>query len=42
MISRLRADLQSGMWKQRNANLLELEELDLGYRIVIAEFTSDR
>lgn len=42
MISNLRADLQSGRWNQRNANLLELAELDLGYRIVIAEFASGR
>jgi SAM-dependent methyltransferase len=42
MISSLRADLQSGRWKRRNANLLELEELDLGYRIVVAEFASGR
>jgi SAM-dependent methyltransferase len=40
MVSSLRADLQSGKWKQRNASLLELEELDLGYRVVIAEFAS--
>jgi SAM-dependent methyltransferase len=33
---RLTADLESGEWHHRNAELLELEELDLGYRLVIA------
>jgi SAM-dependent methyltransferase len=31
---RLAADLESGEWRRRHADLLELEELDLGYRIV--------
>lgn len=34
-IERLRADLGSGRWAERNAELLGLEELDLGYRLVI-------
>ena len=34
----LRADLESGAWERRHAGLLELEELDLGYRLVIAEY----
>ena len=33
-LERLRADLASGEWRRRNAELLELEELDLGYRIL--------
>ena len=33
-IERLAADLASGAWHQRYAALLELEELDLGYRLV--------
>jgi SAM-dependent methyltransferase len=33
----LRADLESGAWHERNAELLELDELDVGYRLVIAE-----
>jgi hypothetical protein len=31
---RLAADLESGEWHSRHAGLLELDELDLGYRIV--------
>lgn len=33
---RLRADLDSGEWHRRRGNLLALDELDLGYRVVIA------
>jgi SAM-dependent methyltransferase len=36
-LGRLAADLESGEWHRRNAALLELDELDLGYRLVIAE-----
>jgi hypothetical protein len=36
-LARLSGDLRSGAWEDRHADLLELEELDLGYRIVIAE-----
>jgi SAM-dependent methyltransferase len=32
---RLEADLRSGAWQRRHARLLELDELDLGYRLVI-------
>jgi SAM-dependent methyltransferase len=35
-ITRLAADLESGAWLERNAALLELPELDLGYRLIIA------
>jgi SAM-dependent methyltransferase len=35
-VNRLREDLESGEWRRRNAELLELEELDLGYRLVVA------
>jgi hypothetical protein len=35
-VARLRADLESGEWHRRNAELLELEELDLGYRLFVA------
>jgi SAM-dependent methyltransferase len=34
-IERLAADLRSGAWHERNAHLLELEELDLGYRLLV-------
>jgi SAM-dependent methyltransferase len=37
MISRLRADLASGLWRERQAALLDREALDLGYRLVVAE-----
>jgi SAM-dependent methyltransferase len=37
-IERLRADLESGEWARRNADILERDALDLGYRLVIAEF----
>lgn len=33
-MKRLQADLASGAWQIRNPELLELDELDLGYRIV--------
>jgi SAM-dependent methyltransferase len=36
-IARLRADLRTGAWHKRHADLLELEELDLGYCVVVAE-----
>lgn len=34
---KLRADLQSGRWKERNGALLAQEALDLGYRLVSCE-----
>jgi SAM-dependent methyltransferase len=36
-VAKLAADLESGEWQRRNAELLELDELDLGYRLVVAE-----
>lgn len=33
-LARLRADLSSGRWAERNGHLLALDTLDLGYRIV--------
>ena len=30
-------DLESGEWHRRNEQLLELDEIDLGYRLVVAE-----
>ena len=38
-VVKLRADLESGAWHERNAELLELDELDLGYRLLV---TADR
>jgi SAM-dependent methyltransferase len=37
MVASLRAELESGAWAERNADLLEREEFDLGYRILVAE-----
>jgi SAM-dependent methyltransferase len=37
-MARLRADLESGEWERRNRDLLGLDELDLGYRLMVAEF----
>ena len=36
-LARLARDLESGRWARRNADLLELDELDAGYRLVIHE-----
>jgi SAM-dependent methyltransferase len=35
VVSGLRADLESGRWQRRNAELLELDEADLGARLLI-------
>jgi hypothetical protein len=34
-LHRLERDLQSGVWQRRHGHLLELDEIDLGYRLVI-------
>lgn len=36
-VARLRADLSSGRWAERNGHLLTLDALDLGYRVVRCE-----
>lgn len=36
-LARLAADLRSGAWARRNGELEGLRELDLGYRLVVAE-----
>jgi 3',5'-cyclic AMP phosphodiesterase CpdA len=36
-LARLRADLSSGRWAERNSGLLTLDALDVGYRIVCCE-----
>ena len=36
-MQRLAADLASGAWHQRNADLLTLDQVDAGYRLVIAD-----
>ena len=39
-IERLASDLDSGEWERRNGALLDLDELDLGYRLLVAELTT--
>jgi SAM-dependent methyltransferase len=34
-LARLAGDLRTGAWQRRHADLLEREELDLGYRLVV-------
>jgi Methyltransferase domain len=34
-VERLRRDLESGEWRRRNGDLLELDEVDAGYRLVV-------
>jgi hypothetical protein len=36
MVRRLRDDLASGAWHERNAAILDRDELDLGYRLIVA------
>jgi SAM-dependent methyltransferase len=36
---RLRADLEEGRWAERNAELMAVDELDIGYRLVVARGT---
>jgi len=36
-VAALRAALESGAWRERNAAILELDELDLGYRLLVAD-----
>ena len=34
-VGALRADLESGAWRRRNADIVGLDELDLGYRLLV-------
>ncbi|HEX6652399.1 MAG TPA: hypothetical protein VF072_06630, partial [Thermoleophilaceae bacterium] len=36
-LARLRRDLESGAWERNHADLLELQELDLGYRLLVRD-----
>ena len=40
-LERLRADLASGAWARRHADLLERDELDLGYRLLTADLAPE-
>jgi hypothetical protein len=35
-VAALAADLESGVWHERNAELLDLEELEVGARLLVA------
>jgi SAM-dependent methyltransferase len=35
-IGRLRRDIRTGAWARRHADLLQIDELDLGYRLVVS------
>ncbi|HKN92686.1 MAG TPA: class I SAM-dependent methyltransferase [Thermoleophilaceae bacterium] len=37
-VAALSADLESGAWDERHRDLLERDELEFGYRLVVAEF----
>jgi SAM-dependent methyltransferase len=37
---RLAADLESGAWEQRNGHLRQLEELDVGLRLIVSELNA--
>jgi hypothetical protein len=36
-LARLRADLASGQWRREHEQLLHQRELDLGYRLLVAD-----
>ncbi len=36
-LERLRADLDDGRWDERYGSLMDRTELDLGYRVIVAE-----
>jgi SAM-dependent methyltransferase len=38
-IAALAADLDSGVWEERHRELIQLDELDLGFRVVVAELS---
>ena len=38
-LTRLKDDLSTGEWQRRHADLLQKSELDLGYRLLIAELS---
>jgi hypothetical protein len=40
-LERLKADLESGEWDRRYGQLRSLAELDLGHRIIVAEFARE-
>lgn len=41
-MARLAADLANGTWQRRHGDLLDLTEIDAGYRLVTAPHESSR
>lgn len=41
-LERLARDLRSGRWAKRNRDILSSEQLDVGYRLIVAELFYDR
>ena len=39
-LRRLAADIQSGEWEKRHRDLLQLDEYDVGYRLIVAEHSN--
>ncbi|MGD2047207.1 MAG: class I SAM-dependent methyltransferase [Gemmatimonadota bacterium] len=39
-LRRLRKDLEDGTWRRRNQELLSMDELDIGYRLLVMELTA--
>jgi hypothetical protein len=39
-LAKLAADLESGAWHDRQRDRLELDDLDLGYRLIVADATT--
>jgi hypothetical protein len=37
-MARLKADIRSGAWTRKHADLLDLDELDLGYCVLVGEY----
>jgi hypothetical protein len=37
MVRRLTADLEAGVWQERHGQLLDRNEIDLGYRLLVAQ-----
>jgi SAM-dependent methyltransferase len=40
-VKQLAADLESGVWRERNRDLLDLDQLDLGYRLLVTRTCLD-
>jgi SAM-dependent methyltransferase len=40
-LSQLARDLDAGVWRERNADIITLDALDLGYRLLLWEFERD-